>query len=347
MAAVRGTWTVATRRIPGFALLCLFAALFALFSLFAHRFFSASNIEDILAGYSFVAILAVGQTFPILARGIDLSVGSNVALGAMAVFDLNMVLGVPGYVAVPLGILVCTLAGTLNGLLVTQLKLQPFVATLATLAGYRGTVYAISGRKLIPELATKSIRDPSIRALDSYADFGGWLGLDHLVRLPWIPLSFFVLIAVLLLAQLLLNRTRFGLDLKTVGGNPEAARLAGIAVGRIQIAAYAISGLCAGLVAAILVGRFTTATEATGTGMELTAIASAVIGGVSLQGGVGHALGPVIGAFLLGIILIGLTLMGISQFTQQILTGLILIGAVLYDRTLQVSRRRVAESQSQ
>ena len=124
-----------------------------------------------------------------------------------------------------------------------------------------------------------------------------------------------------------------------MGGNREAAHLAGIAVDRIEVAAYTLSGFSAGLVAVILVARFTTATEAAGTGMELTTIAAAVIGGVSLQGGTGNAFGPMLGAFLLGVILIGLTLMGISQFTQQILTGLILLGAVLYDRTTWDNRQ--------
>jgi ribose/xylose/arabinose/galactoside ABC-type transport system permease subunit len=319
------------RRIPGFALLYLLAALFALFSIFARRFLSASNVEDILAGYSFMAILAIGQTFPIIAHGLDLSIGSNVGLGAMVLFDLAMIFHLPGYVAIPVAVAACALAGALNGLLVTQLKLQPFVATLATLAAYRGGVYAISGRQLYPELATQAIRDPWIQSLETYVDIGRWIGLGRMVRIPSIPLSFFILIVVAIAAQILLSRTRYGLDLKTVGGNREAAHLAGISVNHVQVAAYTLSGLCAGLVAVILVARFTTATEATGTGMELTTVAAAVIGGASLQGGVGNAVGPVLGAFLLGVILIGLTLMGISQFVQQILTGVILLGAVWYD----------------
>ena len=321
------------RRFPGLALLILFIVLFALFSVFARQFLSAANIEDLLAGYSFMAILAIGQAFPIIARGVDLSVGSNVGLGAMILFDLNAIFGVPGYAAIPLAIAACALAGALNGLLVTLLRLQPFVATLATLAAYRGGVYAISGRQLYPEFAMHSIRDPWIHSLEAYVDVGRSLGLGRLMKFPSIPLSFLILICVATAAQIVLSRTRFGLDLKTVGGNREAAHLAGIAVNRIQVAAYTLSGFSAGLVAVILVARFTTATEAAGTGMELTTIAAAVIGGVSLQGGTGNAFGPMLGAFLLGVILIGLTLMGISQFTQQILTGLILLGAVLYDRT--------------
>ncbi|HXJ77159.1 MAG TPA: ABC transporter permease, partial [Candidatus Methylomirabilis sp.] len=312
-------------------------------SLLSPRFNNATNIENILSGYSFMAILAIGESLPILTRGIDLSVGSTVALGGMILFDLSMILGLPGYIAVPAAILATTLAGVVNGLLITRLRLQPFVATLATLAAYRGSVYAISGRQLYPELGTKAIRDPWLLGVETYFDVGGATHLDRLFGFPFIPLSFFMMLAVLVATQIVLSRTRFGLDLKTVGGNPEAARLAGIRVDRTIVAAYALSGFCAGLAAVILVARMTTSTEALGTGMELTAISAAVIGGVSLQGGVGSASGPALGAFLLGVILIGLTLAGFSQYVQQIITGTILIGAVWYDRVLSQRRRRVAE----
>ncbi|THD46304.1 MAG: ABC transporter permease [Bradyrhizobium sp.] len=320
------------KRHQNFALLILFLALFAFFSFFTRRFFSAPNIEDILSGYSFMAILAVGQAFPIMTRGLDLSIGSNVGLGAMILFDLDKVFHLPGWASIPISVTACALAGCVNGLLVTQLKLQPFVATLATLAAFRGTVYAVSGRQLYPELATQSVKDPWIRSLEGFLDIGHLTGLSRFVRLPSLPFSFLALLVVAVLAHVVLNRTRLGLNLKTVGGNPEAAHLAGVSVRRTQIVAYLACGLCAGIVAVLLVARFTTATEATGTGMELTTIAAAVIGGVTLRGGSGTVAGPILGAFLLGIILIGLTLMGISQFTQQILTGAILLGAVYYDR---------------
>src|SRR5690606_19394765 len=113
-----------------------------------------------------------------------------------------------------------------------------------------------------------------------------------------------------------------------------------IGVGRVTIAAYAIAGLCAAVTALIMVARFTTATEALGTGMELTAIAAAVIGGVSLSGGVGSMFGPMVGAFLLGVVLLGLTLLGVPQFTQQIITGVILLVAISYHRLLLLRRRR-------
>ena len=162
--------------------------------------------------------------------------------------------------------------------------------------------------------------------------------------MPWFPLSFFIMLAVFALLQVLLLATRFGRDTYATGGNAEAARLAGIRVGAVTIAAYAISGICAAIAALIMVARFTTATEALGSGAELTAIAAAVIGGVSLAGGVGSMFGPAIGAFLLGAILIGLTLQGVPQFVQQIITGVILLAAVGYDRLLVLRRQRKLET---
>jgi ribose/xylose/arabinose/galactoside ABC-type transport system permease subunit len=328
-----------------YALLVFFVLILGFFCLFAPRFATVGNFENLMSGFSFVAILAIGQSFPILVRGIDLSIGAIVALAGMIAFDLSLIFHVPGYLVIAAALLAATLAGAVNGALVVYLRLQPFIATLATLAAYRGLVFSISGRQLVPGLSTTPIRDPSIIGLETYFDLGSLFGLSDYVTLPWFPLSFFVLIGMLVACQLLLHVTKFGRDLYTVGGNREAARLAGINTGRVMIAAYAISGFSAGLAALLLVARLTTATEALGTGMELTAIAAAVIGGVSLSGGIGSVFGPAVGAFLLGVVLIGLTLLGVSQFVQQILTGAILLAAVCYDRFL-VLRRENRRSQA-
>lgn len=324
------------------ALPIFFLVVLAIFCLVAPNFASAGNFENLMAGYAFIGILAIGQSFPILLRGIDLSVGAILALVGMCIFDLSLMFGLPGWAILPLALLVGTLAGVVNGLMVTVLRLSPFIATLASLAAYRGMVYAISGRQLVPELSTKPITDRWITGFETYFDLTRLLGLKGVVKLPWVPLSFLILIGTLLVFHVLLTRTRFGRDLYTIGGNPEAARLAGIKVGRLTVAAYAISGFCAGLGAILLVARLTTSTEALGEGIELTAIAAAVIGGFSLSGGTGRLAGPVIGTFLLGIVLIGLTQMGISPFVQQILTGTILLVAVVNDRlqTLRADRRR-------
>jgi ribose/xylose/arabinose/galactoside ABC-type transport system permease subunit len=333
---------------PGSAALLLFFALtFAFFSVSAPRFATATNIENLMSGFSFVAILAMGQAFPILVRGIDLSMGAIVGVVGMVVFDLTLIFHVPGFLVLPVALLVGTLAGALNGVLIVFLRLQPFIATLATLAAYRGLTFTISGRQLVPGLTTTPIRDPWIVGIESYFDVGAWTGLSRLVPMPWFPLSFAIMLAVFALLQTTLLATRFGRDLYAVGGNHEAARLAGIDTSRIVISAYAISGFCAAIAALIMVARFTTATEALGTGLELTAIAAAVIGGVSLAGGVGSMFGPVVGAFLLGVVLLGLTLQGVPQFVQQIITGAILLAAVGYDRLLAVRRqRRLAQAQA-
>lgn len=319
-----------------------FLVVLAFFCLIAPNFASAGNFENLMAGYAFIGILAIGQSFPILLRGIDLSVGAILALVGMCIFDLSLMFGVPGWAILPLALLVGTLAGVINGLMVTVLRLSPFIATLASLAAYRGLVYAISGRQLVPELSTKPITDPWITGFETYFDLTRMLGLKGVIKLPWIPLSFLILLGTLLVFHILLTQTRFGRDLYAIGGNPEAARLAGIKVGRLTVAAYAISGFCAAIAAILLVARLTTSTEGLGEGIELTAIAAAVIGGFSLTGGTGRLLGPVIGTFLLGIVLIGLTQMGISPFVQQILTGLILLVAVGNDRlqTLRADRQR-------
>jgi ribose/xylose/arabinose/galactoside ABC-type transport system permease subunit len=326
------------------ALPIFFLVVLAGFCLAAPNFASAGNFENLMAGYAFIGILAIGQSFPILLRGIDLSVGAILALVGMCIFDLSLIFGLPGWAILPLALLVGTLAGAINGLMVAVLRLSPFIATLASLAAYRGLVYAISGRQLVPELSTKPITDRWITGFETYFDLTRLLGRKGVVKLPWVPLSFLILLATLLLFHILLTRTRFGCDLYTIGGNPEAARLAGIKVVRLTIAAYAISGFCAGLAAVLLVARLTTSTEGLGEGIELTTIAAAVIGGFSLSGGTGRLLGPVIGTFLLGVVLIGLTQMGISPFVQQILTGVILLVAVGNDRlqTLRAVRRRTA-----
>ncbi len=322
------------------ALVVFFVATLAAFWIYAPRFGTATNMENLMAGFSFVAILAMGQAFPILLRGIDLSIGAIVALVGMAVFDLTLIFQVPGYIIILAALLVGALAGALNGALIVYLRLQPFIATLATLATYRGLVYSISGRQLVPGLSTTPITDPWLRGLETYLDVGAWTGLSKLLPMPWFPLSFFLMLGVFVVLQILLLTTRFGRDIYTVGGNAEAARLVGINVGRITMAAYAISGLCAAVAALIMVARFTTATEAMGMGMELSAIAAAVIGGVSLAGGIGSMFGPALGAFLLGAVLLGLTLLGVQQFVQQIITGLILLAAVGYDRLLFLQRER-------
>ena len=317
-------------RLPNRELGLFFLVTVAVFSLVSETFRTTGNFETILLGFSHMGILAIGQAFPILLGGIDLSVGSILALSGMIAFDGFLVFGLPGQVVVPIMLLAATAAGMLNGLLIVTCRLQPFIATLATMAAYRGVTYAISGRQLFPQLATKSIDDDFLTGFDNY--------IGHF------PYAFFLMIALSILAQLVLSFTKFGRDLYTVGGNIEAARLSGIHVGAAIIISYAVSGFCAGLAALVLVSRMTTSQENLGIGIELSAIAAAIVGGVSLQGGIGNVVGPVIGAFLMGVILIGLSLVGVTTYAQPVLTGAILLGAVWYNKLTAAKRARQAEA---
>jgi ribose/xylose/arabinose/galactoside ABC-type transport system permease subunit len=306
------------RRIPDRGLLSILGGTALAFSFLSPSFRTAGNFENVLVGFSHMGILAIGQAFPILLGGVDLSVGSILALAGMIGFDLFLVFQLPGPIVVPVMLAAAATAGAVNGVLIVFVRLQPFIATLATMAAYRGLTYAISGRQIYPELATSAIHDRFLLGFD-----------DFLGRFPY---AFFVLALLCAAAQCTLSFTKFGRDVYTVGGNVEAARLSGVHVGRTVIMAYALSGFCAGLAALLLVSRMTTSQENLGIGIELSAIAAAIVGGVSLQGGVGDAIGPVIGAFLMGVILIGLNLVGVTTYAQPVLTGLILLGAVAYDR---------------
>ncbi len=317
-------------RLPNRELVLFFLVTVAVFSFFSESFRTSGNFENILVGFSHMGILAIGQAFPILLGGIDLSVGAILALAGMIGFDCFLIYGLPGQVVIPIMLGAATAAGAINGLLIVKARLQPFIATLATMAAYRGVTYAISGRQIFPELATQPIRDRLLLGFDDY--------LGHF------PYAFFLLIALAAAGQFVLSATKFGRDLYTVGGNIEAARLSGVRVKRAIVASYAISGFCAGLAALVLISRMTTSQENLGIGIELSAIAAAIIGGVSLKGGIGNVIGPGIGALLMGVILIGLNLVGVTTYAQPVLTGMILLGAVYYDKLRLRRRARPGEA---
>jgi ribose/xylose/arabinose/galactoside ABC-type transport system permease subunit len=314
-----------------FGLVGFYLVIVILFSVLSPVFRTAGNFSNLLIGFSHIGILAVGQTFPILLGGIDLSVGAILGLVGMTTFDLMLIFGLPGYIAIPIGLVVGLLAGLINGLLIVRLKLNPFIASLATMASFRGLVYAISGRQLFPGLTVMAIKDPMYLAIDG--------SLGH------VPYALIYLIIIALITYFILHNTKLGVDLYAVGGNESAARLAGVNVDRVKIAAYLISGLCSAIAALILTSRMTTSPEGLGIGFELSAIAAAVIGGVNMQGGSGNTLGPVLGAFLIGTIYTGMNLLGVTQYAQPVVAGVILIGAVGYDQFMKERRRKELQAQ--
>jgi ribose transport system permease protein len=304
------------RRYSVFLILLAIALAFALNT---PRFLTPSNLLNVALQTSIIAIVAIGMTFVMLTAGIDLSVGSVMALcGALAAgLAVGQGLGTFGGIAVAL--LAGAAVGVVNGLLVVQGRMPPFVATLAMMAVARGLTLVYTQGRPIAGI------DETFR----------YLGSNDLLGFP-VPVA--ILVAVLVVAWLVLRYTRFGNYAYATGGNEEVSRLAGIRTHWVKLSAYAISGLTAAVGGVLLVARLWSAQPNAAVGLELDAIAAPVLGGVSLFGGVGSVAGTVVGAFILGILSNGLNLMGVPSFYQQVIKGAVLILAVMLD--IFTKRRR-------
>ncbi len=322
-------------RLTNVGLVWLYLFIILFFWIASPDFRKPATLGNILSGYSHIAIVAVGMTFPLLLGGIDLSVGSMMGMVAMVIFDAILMFHLPGWAAILVALLAGTVAGLINASLIIRLKIQPFIATLATLVAYRGVTYAISGRQINPELTVVAIKDGVVQALDSSIMF------RTADRALWqIPYAFLYLIVIVVVTMLLLRMTKLGIDFYAVGGNPLAARLAGINIDRTILVGYAISGLCTAIAALILTSRMRSTQEGLGQSLELSAIAAAIIGGVSLNGGVGSTFGAALGAFMIGTLSTGLTLIGVTGYAPQVVIGIILLIAVGYDKLLAGRRAR-------
>jgi ribose/xylose/arabinose/galactoside ABC-type transport system permease subunit len=289
-------------------------ALIVVFSFASPYFATAANLINILNQVAVVGIIAIGMTFVILTAGIDLSVGSMLALASLvsAAMSVESNHGPLTWVlAFVSPFVVGAVAGGLNGALVATGRIAPFVVTLATLVAYRGLAvwYHVNPIYGLP----------------------GWyrtLGADRLAGVPYGVITYAL---VVIIASVTINRTRFGREVYAVGGNEHASRVSGINVRRIKFSVYVISGLCVGLAALIHNGRTGAGQSYVGEGMELQAIAAVVIGGVSLFGGRGSISNAVVGTLVMGVLFNGLVLLNVPSPIQNVVIGAILVGAVLFD----------------
>ena len=279
---------------------------------FAPNFLSGSNLYLISRQISFVAIVAIGELFVILTGGIDLSVGSVMALAGMAAAYL-MKVGVNPSAAVFLAVMVGMAMGAVNGVLISYVKIAPFIVTLGMLSLASGLVLGFSKGWPITEIPKSFL--PIAQ--------GSFLGL---------PIPLWVAAFVAVVAHVVLRYTAFGRRTYAIGGNEQATFLSGINVSRIKLRLYMISAATASLAGIILVARFNSAQADTGKGWELDAIAAAVIGGTSLAGGSGSVLGVLIGACIMGVIKNGLVLMRVSSYWQTAIIGIIIVLAAVLDR---------------
>jgi ribose transport system permease protein len=288
-------------------------AIVIVLSFISEDFLTVTNIFNVLRQISINALLAFGMTFVILTGGIDLSVGSILALsGALSA---GMIAGgTDPILAVLAGLAAGTLMGAGNGLLVAKGRVAPFIATLATMTIYRGlTLVYTEGR-------------PITFSNDAFSLLGKGYFLEIPVPVIWMLLSFLIL-------YYLLRNTTFGRHIYAVGGNEEAAVLSGIRADRVKIRVYAISGLFASLAGIILTSRLSSAQPTAGVAYELDAIAAVVLGGTSLAGGRGWITGTLIGAMIIGVLDNGLNLLNVSSFYQQVVKGGVILLAVLLDRS--------------
>ena len=298
------------------------------FSFTSPAFFSLNNGLTVLLQTAVIGLLAIGMTMVIITGGIDLSVGSVLALSGV-VTGLAIKAGMPVIPGMGLGIVTGAACGAINGLIITKMRITPFVATLGMMMIARGLALQLTGAAPISRLGDSfgQLGNGSFfRVVEMQAN-----GFPKVI-FPGIPYPAVLLFVVALLGAYILSRRQIGRHILSVGSHEEAARLSGVNVTRTKVWAYTASGALAGLAGMVLMSRLVTVQPNEGVMYELDAIAAAVIGGASLMGGVGSISGSMIGAFIIGVLRNGLNMAGTSAFIQQIIIGIVVIGAVYIDQ---------------
>jgi ribose/xylose/arabinose/galactoside ABC-type transport system permease subunit len=300
-----------------------------------NKFLNAQNLAQLAKDTSFIAIMAVGATFVIISGGIDLSVGAIYALSSVLAAIVFHVYGPGGsnsansWLSVSLGILTClgvaSICGLLNGGMIVALNVHPFIITLGTMAIYRGIAFVITKGQSIGEFPE------AFRSLVRW-EVGDGLSL--------VPLG--IMVAVAVIGGIYLSRQAAGRRVYAIGGNELASRFSGIRIKRVKLSVYFFAGLTAGIAAVLSLGYYGGATSGDGQGYELNVIAASVVGGASLSGGKGSALGALLGALIIQMISSGIVILGIDQNYSQIIIGSVVIVAVLLDQFNNwLARRRL------
>ncbi|MDA3920882.1 MAG: ABC transporter permease [Salinisphaera sp.] len=294
------------------------------FSWLSPNYFNVDNLLTMTSHVAIFGLLGMGMLLVILTGGIDLSVGSTLGLcGVMTGFfihgvDLGSVTLYPAlWVVVILVCCVGALVGLINGVLVAYFRVPSFVATLGSLYAVRGVALLMTGGLTYNNLdGEKALGNTGL----------SWLGFNSLFK---IPVGILIMIAVAVVLIVMLNRTPFGRWLYATGGNARAARLSGVPTSRVTVLVFVMSGICAAIAGLVLTSELTSAGPTAGTTYELTAIATVVIGGAALAGGVGNIRGTLLGAFVIGFLSDGLVIVGVSNYWQMVFTGVVIVFAVL------------------
>jgi len=280
-------------------------------AIIAPKFFTIRNVINIADAGSINLVFAIGMTFVIIGGGIDLSIGSVMAL--VGVFGVGIIKfgGMPAFIGIFLTIFIGGLIGFVNGISIVKFKIAPLVVTLAMGVAARSIVYVYTGGSNIFPV-------PHFYDLLSNKIFG-------------IPVNIIIALILALLANYILSKTKYGIYLYAVGGNPLAARFSGIKNSLILITTYTINGLCAGVAGLLMVSRLSCAMPSVGQGVELIIIASVVVGGTSLSGGKGNIIGTILGVFLISVISNIINMLSVPPSYNGLITGIIIFTAVLID----------------
>ena len=311
-----------------YAVMFVVLGLMVLFSLTSPYFLTARNLINLITQNTYFIIVAVGLAFVMIGGGIDLSVGYQMSLVGVVTAMMMVVYHLPVWLAVAAGLLLGTLLGLVNGLIVTGIRIFPLIATLATAAIFQGISY----------LATRA---------QTYRDYP----VDFLVltkgKLLGVPVDVVLTLAVVVLATIVFNEMVYGSRLKALGGNEEGSRLAGIDIRRMRISSYALCGFLTALGTMVMISKSNTTNSSFGPGTEFICLTAAIVGGISFMGGEGSIPSLVAGVFALAIVGNGMQLAGWGTYAQFIVRGLILLGAVAFDEyqksAHRTRRRRLTE----
>lgn len=297
-----------------YGIIIVFIVLFIFFSLASNVFLTPDNIFNILRQVSIVGITAVGMTFVMLTGGIDLSVGSIIGVASVSAAEL-MIMKVDPVLATIITLLICTVIGFINGILITKCQIPPLIATLGTMTSLRGIAFIITGG--MPVFGFQSF---------------GFLGQGYL----WIiPIPVIIMVIIFGLGYIFLTKMKYGRYIYGTGGNEEASRLSGINIKRIKYMVYSICGFLSGLAGIILLSRIDSGQPKAGQGYEMDVITAVVLGGVSITGGEGKIFYVIVGVIIMGILSNGMILLNINEYVQWVVKGLVLLAAVAFDRLNQ------------
>lgn len=306
--------------IKRYGIIIVLVFLMVFFSINTKSFFTVANLFNIVRQVSMLGIVAVGMTFVMITGGIDLSVGSLLSIVCVTGAWSMVKGGMNPVVAILVCLIVSTLLGLINGLIVTKVNIPPLIATLGTMTIIRGISYIITGGL------------PIYGFDESFSIIGqGYL---------WIfPIPVIIMAVIFVIGFFILNKSYFGRYFYALGGNEEATRLSGVNVQRIKLLVYALSGLFAGIAGVILLSRVNSGQPVAGNGFELDVVTAVVLGGVSISGGEGKLSGVLTGVLIMGVLSNGLIIMNIGEYYQLVIKGLVLLSAVGFDRMQQATKK--------